>query len=107
MTTLAQKLRLMYEGENEYRKGELTFFGFALAFVAVGAAVIFAAGMATIWISRTVGRTTCNNWSAQTGVDTKFATLSFFSSGVCLAKTQDGHWIINSKWQAFVPAGTP
>lgn len=57
-----------------------------------------------VYGGRAYGRDTCKTWSKQTGVPVKFVVLNWADSGTCLARTPDGHWIVNSQWQAFFGA---
>ncbi len=96
--TVARKLRLT-DGYGFTLLGVITTV--LLSFVTL----ILAVGLAVTLGGRAYGRTTCANWSVETGIETKFAVLNWADSGTCLAKTPDGRWVLNSKWTAFVNAG--
>ena len=72
-----------------------------LSFLAVMALVVFL----VVALSRPIGRTTCRNWSGQTGIPTKFVVLNVFDTGTCLARTPDGRWVNNSRVQVYIPGG--
>ena len=75
---------------------------FISGWIALIVAFILGIFLLIIGISRPVGRSTCANWSRQTGVTTKFVLLNWADTGTCLARTPDGHWIQNTNWNAYV-----
>jgi len=93
--TLAYNLTLDYYDEYPL---PLAIIGVIAALVALVTGVM----ILIIVPSRAVGRNSCEKWSRQTNVPTKFVLLNTFDTGTCLAKTPDGHWVQNSNWYAYV-----
>ena len=98
MSDLAYKLGLV----DSYGLTMGGFLGILAGGILLVLAVVFCA---VTYGGRSYGRTTCANWSSQTGIQTKFVILNWADSGTCLARTPGGRWVLNSKWQAFVNAG--
>lgn len=94
-TTYARKFRLA----DNYG---LTGLGIISVVASIFVVVVVSLVLALTLGGRAYGRTTCTNWSQETGVRTKFAVLNWLDSGQCLALTPSGTWVLNSRWQAFV-----
>ncbi len=84
--------------------GNATFAAFMLTLCSAIVAVCIIVFLAVVLVGRSVGRTTCENWSIETGIESKFVLLNWADTGTCLAKAPDGRWILNSNWQAFFQA---
>lgn len=82
----------------------LTAAGFILGILAAVIALVTIILFITLASSRAIGRTTCHNWSAQTGFKSKFVVLNFFSTGTCLAQAPNGQWVVNSQIVQFIGA---
>ncbi len=74
-----------------------------VGFVSLLAAILLIVFGAIVLGGRSVGRTTCRHFSAQTGYPTKFAILNWADTGTCLARTPDGHWTKNTNIIVNVP----
>jgi hypothetical protein len=72
-------------------------------------AALFAGGIGVVIVtsSRAVGRTTCRNWSAQTGYETKFVLLNWADTGTCLALAPNGRWVKNTQVLSFANGRKP
>src|SRR4051812_43675540 len=78
------------------RMGELNLAGWFLVFVAGVILLVAVIGIAVTVGQRAVGRTTCRNWSEQTGYPSKFVILNFFGGGTCLAGPRWGRGVKNT-----------
>lgn len=81
--------------------------GILVAILGGGAIFVSALVIGVITTGRSIGRTTCRNWSTQTGFPSKFVILNLFDSGTCLAQAPNGRWVVNTKVVQFIQASKP
>jgi hypothetical protein len=81
----------------------ISFFGMICSVLLGCAAIVLVSLLLTIAIGRNAGRTSCHNWSVETGIQTKFAVLYWADTGKCLAKAPDGRWVLNTRVQVYIP----
>jgi hypothetical protein len=85
-----------------YRSGRVRdVWGFVTC-VALAAVLVAAVVVTVIAVSVPLGRTRCKHWAEQTGIPTKYARLTFFDTGTCLAQASDGRWVKNTQVQIFI-----